>query len=111
MNESPILGPEIIKELLPCFDSPPNLNYHNETSIDDLDNLSYNNGLKIFVVWFLRFRIHIFSYNVESTNVSLDGELFEDDEMKRVNSSTHEKLRSIIPMNITSNPHHDFKIQ
>ena len=48
LNETPILGPEIQTEPSPCFDSPPNLNYHNETSIDDLEN---------------------FSYNVESTNV------------------------------------------
>jgi len=79
LNESPILGLEIQIELLPCFDPHPILHYHNETSIDDLDN---------------------FSYNDETTNVRPDSALFEDDEMKRVNSSTHEKLRSIIPTNL-----------
>lgn len=79
LNESPILGPEIQTKLLPCFDSPPILHYHNETSNDNLDN---------------------FSYNDETTNVRPNSALFEDDEMKRVNSSTHEKLRSIIPTNL-----------
>jgi len=79
LNETPILVPEIQTELFPCFDSPPNLNYHNETSIDNLEN---------------------FSYNVESTNVRQDSAFSEHDEMKRVNSSTLEKLRSIIPTNL-----------
>jgi len=38
LNETPILGLEIQTELPPCFDSPPNINYYNETSIDNVQS-------------------------------------------------------------------------
>lgn len=79
LNEIHILGPKIQIELAPCFDSPPNLNYHNETSIHDLEN---------------------FSYNVESTNVRLDSAFSKYDEMKCFKSSTYKKLTSILPTNL-----------
>ena len=64
------------------FNSPPNINCHIETKTDDIEN---------------------FSHHVESTIVTSDSALLEDDEMKFVISSFHEKLRglsSIVPTNL-----------
>ena len=70
LNEIPLLSPEKQIELPPCFDSPPNINCHNETSI-----------------------------------VSPETELTEEDEMKFVISSTHEKLRRLLSIRPTNLEH------
>jgi len=81
LNETVVLRQEIQIELPPCFDYPPNLNCHNETSIDDVDNLSYH---------------------VDSSIARLDSALHEDDEMKFVILSSHEELRGLLSITPTN---------
>ena len=75
LNETPVSSLEIETKLPFCFNSPPNINCHIETKIDDIEN---------------------FSHHVESPIVTSDSALFEDDEMKFVISSFHEELRGLV---------------
>ena len=82
LNETPIRSLESKTELPFYFNSPPNINCHIETKIDDIEN---------------------FSHHIELSIVTSDSALLEDDEMKFVISSFHEELRglsSIVPTNL-----------
>ena len=82
LNETHVRSLEIETNLPFCFNSPPNINCHNETKTDDIEN---------------------FSHHVESPIVTSDSALLEDDEMKFFISSFHEELRgllSIVPTNL-----------
>ena len=82
LNETPVRSLEIETELPLCLNSPPNINCHIETKTNDIEN---------------------FSHHVESTIITSNSALLEDDEMKFVISSFHEELRglsSIVPTNL-----------
>ena len=62
-------------ELPPCFNYPSKINSHNETNINDVENLS----------------CHVYSTTLRPNSAS-----FEDDEMKFVISSTRQELRGLL---------------
>jgi hypothetical protein len=67
--------PNIQENISPFLHSHPNVNCHNETNINVVDN---------------------FSYHVDLKTETLDNAMSEADEMEFIISSTHQKLRCLL---------------